>query len=344
MRELPVLEQDGVLSLEKTDQIRAYYAANTRSGLHWAVVAFAILGALLIGSGIILLFAHNWESFTRPARAVLSFCPLAIGALLSLTALLRNGGSAWREGAGLFHALAAGASIALIGQTYHLPGDTPAFLLTWALLILPLPFLLRATGPLLVYLGLACGWTAAAQDAYGQAAAFWLLLLPAAARLAHLLSTHHSGTQAQVTLAGLLTALCVGTGLAFTRNREPADGPGSRPCRRTPSTLRDGTLTRPAESAARTRAGTFALERPPTDWRKGIQQQEKRKNHERSAERLDDAVAVCIRFLFRNERGVCGGNHRPPSGDRRGTLAATDTGTHRDSGRPDRPELNDPHR
>jgi uncharacterized membrane protein len=217
MKELPLLECAGILSPEKSGEIRTYYDANTRSGLHWAVVAFAALGSLLIGSGIILLFAHNWDALSRPARAVLSACPLALAAALSFAALLKNGGAAWREAAGLFHALAVGASVALIGQTYHVSSDLPSFLLTWALLVLPLAFLLRSTGAYLIYLALACGWSGAAQSSYGQAAAFWLLLLPAALRLAHLARASRDSVETVISLAGMLAALCVSTGLAFER-------------------------------------------------------------------------------------------------------------------------------
>ncbi len=215
--ELPLLQQEGVLAPETADAVRAYYAQNTRSGLHWALVICAVLGALLIGSGIILLFAHNWEALSRPARAALAVCPILLGSGLGLAALWRGGGTAWREAAGLFHALAVGASIALIGQTYHLPGDTPAFLLTWALLVLPLSLLLRASAASLVYLALVCGWCAAAQSAYGQAAAFWPLLLPSLVHVARLLRDDRHAPGTAVSLAGLLLALCVGTGLALER-------------------------------------------------------------------------------------------------------------------------------
>lgn len=217
MRELPVLESAGVLSAEKAGDIRAYYDTHTRSGVHWAIMAFAVLGALLIGSGIILLFAHNWDALSRPTRAALSFCPVVLGAGLSVAALMKNGGAAWRESAGLFHSLAVGASIALIGQTYHLPSDVPAFLLTWALLVLPLMFLLRSTGAYLIYLALACSWSGVAQGTYGQAAAFWLLALPPAARLVHLIRTNRDSPETALSFAGLLTTLCVSTGIVFER-------------------------------------------------------------------------------------------------------------------------------
>ena len=217
MKELPLLESAGVLSTATAGNVRAYYDANTRSGDHWAIIAFAVLGSLLIGSGIILLFAHNWEAFSRPTRAVLSFFPVTLGAALSLLAVWKSGGASWREAAGLFHSLAVGSSIALIGQTYHLPSDAPAFLLTWALLILPLMFLLPSAGAYLIYLALICGWSGAAQSAYGQAAAFWLLALPPSVRLAHLVRTQRDTPETSICFAGLLLTLCISTGIVFER-------------------------------------------------------------------------------------------------------------------------------
>ena len=137
-KELPVLESEGIVSSETATKLTTYYSENTARTTNWTIVAFAIIGSLLIGCGVILLFAHNWDELSRPARAILSFCPLLIGSILSVVTITRNGETALRESAGLFHSLAVGASIALIGQTYHLPSDTPAFLMTWAVLIMPL--------------------------------------------------------------------------------------------------------------------------------------------------------------------------------------------------------------
>ena len=217
IKELPALQCAGVLPPDRVEAIKAYYETQTRGGTHWAIIAFAILGALLIGSGIILLFAHNWENFSRPVRAALSFCPLSLGVALSATAICRNGGTAWREAAGIFHALAVGASIALVAQTYHLPGDTPAFMLTWALLVMPLIFLLRSTTAYLVYLALLCGWSGVAQNAYGQSAAFWLLFLPAVAHLARLFRDDREANDTATCLAALLLTLCICTGIVLER-------------------------------------------------------------------------------------------------------------------------------
>jgi len=216
-KELPVLESEGVVSPETATRLTNYYAKNTESGMHWAVIVFAVLGSLLIGSGIILLFAHNWDDLTRPTRAALSFCPVIIGAIVSMVAIAKNGGVALLESAGIFHSLAVGSSIALIGQTYHLPSDTPAFMLTWALLIMPLMFILRSTGAYLIYLALACGWSGVAQETYGQAAAFWLLMVPPGVRLVQLIRADRNSPDCILSLWGILLTLCISTGIVFER-------------------------------------------------------------------------------------------------------------------------------
>ncbi len=178
LRELPLLEEYGLLDTPARKRLEDHYNSQPTTQSNWIVIAFAILGALLIGGGIILLFAHNWEELSRSTRAVLSFCPLAVGIGFGWIALKRNGTSL-QESAALFQTLAVGASIALIGQTYHIPSNTPAFLLTWALLIMPLIFLLKSVGSYVFYLALITCWAGAAQDRYDQAIGLWALLLPA---------------------------------------------------------------------------------------------------------------------------------------------------------------------
>ncbi|MDF7824675.1 DUF2157 domain-containing protein [Pontiellaceae bacterium B12227] len=216
-KELPVLEAEGLLTPASRHDIERYYAEKTESGLHWAIVVFAVFGSLLIGSGIILLFAHNWDELTRPTRAVLSFLPVIIGAILSILALVKNGGTALRESAGIFHSLAVGGSIALIGQTYHLPSNAPGFMLSWALLILPLQFLLSSTGAFLIYLALICGWSGAAQYEYAQAAGFWLLLLPALGKLWAMLKIKRNAPDTLVSFFGIMLTLLISTGIVFER-------------------------------------------------------------------------------------------------------------------------------
>ncbi len=217
-KELPVLEADGVLPVETSRAIESYYSERTTSGLHWAIIAFAVLGSLLIGAGIILLIAHNWDELGRPARAALSFLPLILGSALSIVAVAKNGGTALREAAGILHALTIGASIALVGQTYHIPSNMPGFFLSWTLLSLPLMFLLRSSGAGLISLALACSWSGVAQDMQGQAAGFWLLLTPFIVRLVQQMQKDRHAPETLLNLWGVLLALCISTGIVLEHN------------------------------------------------------------------------------------------------------------------------------
>lgn len=125
-------QQEALISeLQSVQILSRYQVASVR---FWQVLMF-ILAAVLIGGGIILLLAHNWKDLSRPVRAVLSYLPLALSYAVLLAAYHR--GQAAKEGAGVFHALALIAALALIGQTYHSGGDVWDLLRNSAILLLP---------------------------------------------------------------------------------------------------------------------------------------------------------------------------------------------------------------
>lgn len=180
--ELPALVNAGALDGATADRLRRHYEAAAGKPRNWALAVFGILGGTLVGLGIILLLAHNWADLSRAARTALAFAPLAAAQFLALWAVRAGKESpAWREGLGLFWTLAVGASIALVAQTYHIPGDAGRFALSWMLLALPIVYLLNATGPALVYLAGITFWAIDAQDGGGHALPFWplaALILP----------------------------------------------------------------------------------------------------------------------------------------------------------------------
>ncbi|MBX3178453.1 MAG: DUF2157 domain-containing protein [Candidatus Hydrogenedentes bacterium] len=179
--ELPGLVAAGVLPEVGAESLRAHYGpVKSISAARLAVVLLSVLGAMLIGSGIILLLAHNWEDLGRPVRAVLSFAPLVAGQMLVAWTLYRKQDSvAWREGSGAFLAMGIGASIALIAQTYHIPGDPEKFLLTWALLGLPILYLLRSSMAAALYFIGVTAWAGEAQQSMGHAIGYWPLMAAA---------------------------------------------------------------------------------------------------------------------------------------------------------------------
>jgi len=176
--QLPGLVSDGTLTSEAAQRLRQRYGeAEGGRGLQ-AATLFGVLGAVLVGGGIILLIAHNWDDFSRAWRAAFSFAPLVLAQALAGFALWRWPHSvAWREGAGAFLTLAIGASIALVAQTYNISGDLGDFLLTWSLLALPIAYVTRATLPALLYLLGITAWAGAQWTSNAEALGYWGLLV-----------------------------------------------------------------------------------------------------------------------------------------------------------------------
>ncbi len=176
-RELPELVRGGAIDEATAERLRGHYGPapqDRRRSL--GLVICAALGALLIGLGIILLLAHNWTELSRLQRTLLSFAPLVLGqAVAGWSWLKRRSSLAWREGAATYLLLAVGASIALVGQTYHISGDLPRFILVWMLLGLPLVYLFRAALPALLYWSGVTWWCILGAHEDLPVLFFWLL-------------------------------------------------------------------------------------------------------------------------------------------------------------------------
>ncbi|MEM9545211.1 MAG: DUF2157 domain-containing protein [Bacteroidota bacterium] len=181
LKDLPELLKAEVITQETADRIQDYYENKSSTSTNKLFIVFGILGAILVGLGIILIIAHNWDELSRSTKTSFAFLPLIIGQLLCGYVLLKKRDSiAWRESATAFLFFSVGACIALIGQIYNLPGKLSSFLLTWMLLCLPLLYVMRSSIASLLYLcgityyaGETCYWTFPTTESY----LYWLLLL-----------------------------------------------------------------------------------------------------------------------------------------------------------------------
>lgn len=143
--ELPDLVQREVVDPATAERLTRHYELNALGdGSATRKLMLALLGCLLVGAGVILLFAHNWDELSRPARAAVSLGQLALAQAFAAYALLRRPGAAALEGSGALLALAIGAAIGLISQTYHLAGELGDFMLVWIALGAPLVYVLPA--------------------------------------------------------------------------------------------------------------------------------------------------------------------------------------------------------
>ncbi len=170
----------GVISKETAQAIENYYQVKRSTSGNRLMVVFGIIGAILVGLGVILIIAHNWDHLSRSTKVGISFLPLVMGQIWCGYYLVKKPeNNAWLESSSTFLILAIGASISLISQTYHIQGDMSAFLLTWSLLAAPLLFVMRSSMASLLLLILITWysnesnyWTYKGETTYY----YWLLL------------------------------------------------------------------------------------------------------------------------------------------------------------------------
>ena len=174
--QLPQLLKEKVIDESTADRIRKFYNENSESSKSTVLTIIGSLAALLIGFGIILLFAYNWNSIPRNVKTIISFLPLIAGQILVYYSWHKKKSSAWTESSSIFLSLAIGSVIALISQIYQIPGDLENFLLIWMVLIFPLIYLTESMGPMIIYLSGILFWSGYSQVANGNAVLYWLLL------------------------------------------------------------------------------------------------------------------------------------------------------------------------
>lgn len=153
LKDLPELVQAGIISPDLAENIRSYYLSRKNNSPNRLFIAFGILGAMLIGLGILLIIAHNWDEFSRTIKTIWAFTPLVIGQVFCGWALFRRQqNTGWKEGSAAFLFLAIGTSIALVSQIYHIPGDQKEFMLTWMITAFPLVYLMNSSSASLLYI------------------------------------------------------------------------------------------------------------------------------------------------------------------------------------------------
>ena len=180
LKYLPELLEANVINEDTAERIRRHYREKKAGSTNRLFIVFGTLGALLVGLGIILIIAHNWDDLSISVKAGLAFVPLVIGQMVCVFVLLRKYDSTgWREPTAVFVSLAVGAAMGLISQIYNIPGNFASFMLTWMILVLPVIYVMRSAVTSLLYV---CGVTVYGFDtAYASTQPggylYWLLLL-----------------------------------------------------------------------------------------------------------------------------------------------------------------------
>ncbi len=180
LNELPDLIRAQVITEETAQRIKDYYHDQPGQSSNRLFIVFGILGSLLIGLGIVLIIAHNWDNLSKAIKLIIGFLPLLIGQVLAAFVLIKKREAvAWREGAATFIFLAIAVSISIVSQVYNIEGDLKGFLFIWMCLALPVVYVLRSSVASLLFIS-GITWYACEVGyfnyPYNNALAYWVLL------------------------------------------------------------------------------------------------------------------------------------------------------------------------
>ncbi|MDD2553663.1 MAG: DUF2157 domain-containing protein [Desulfotomaculaceae bacterium] len=149
----------GIITADQAEQITGLYSAENKNRL---VSVLLLLGAILLGTGIILFFAANWQFIPIWGKIILVIVTLIT---FHLTALLTyENYPRLSQTLTLLGCIMFGAGIWLIAQIFHINAHFPNGILFWLLGVLPVAFILKEELTLGLSALLLASWVLAEQS------------------------------------------------------------------------------------------------------------------------------------------------------------------------------------
>jgi len=157
--EIPGWVTEGLISREAADKIsERYRLAQAASGREKLIYAVGILAALLLGTGVIMFFASNWQAIPRLGKLAIICVVLAATYWAGYELKYKRGYEIVGEAIILLGAILFGAGIFLVAQAFHISAHFPNGLLLWMFGLAPLFYLIKSK-PLLMDIALLfCVW------------------------------------------------------------------------------------------------------------------------------------------------------------------------------------------
>ena len=149
---------EGLVTPEQAAGLRRRYPV-AEDAVPWGLLVFATAGAIVIGLGVILLIAYNWEDIPKAGKLALIFSAMLTAHAGGLRLLAGEG---WRprlgEALAVLGTMFYGAGIWLIAQLYHIEEHYPAGFMYWALGALAMAWAIRSTANGLLAVVLLALW------------------------------------------------------------------------------------------------------------------------------------------------------------------------------------------
>lgn len=154
-----------IISREQAEKILAGYPE--KQIMAWTFQrTFGVLGAILIGLGLLLVLAHNWDALSRGIRLTSVMVLLVLSQVGTLLSMKVNRFERYREAMSFLQAVMVGASIFLMAETFPLGMDVAGLLLAWMILILPIAVLADTVMPIFLYMAVFFAWLGGAYTSW----------------------------------------------------------------------------------------------------------------------------------------------------------------------------------
>lgn len=151
---------NGLISSEQGTSINDFYGDNNFSKTsNTLTIILSALGSILVGMGIILLIAKNWDMFSSSTKLIISTLPFLSGLSIAVYMLKKEVSRSSLQSIGVFISLSIIAGLALVGQTYNSVAPIENLYLFSALLSLPFIYVLESTLAAILYIFLISGYT-----------------------------------------------------------------------------------------------------------------------------------------------------------------------------------------
>lgn len=125
-------QRAGLLDEPTANAIRNYERTQApSSGRQWQVLLALILGAILLGAGVLLFVAAHWDTLSPSSRMCLVMLMLVF--FHGLGILSRDRFAGFAKAMHALGTVSAGAAIALVGQIFNMQEHWPSAVLLWAL-------------------------------------------------------------------------------------------------------------------------------------------------------------------------------------------------------------------
>ncbi len=156
--ELRHWEREGLITGEQALDIASRYelsgpARRSQRAQARLVAILAIFGAILVGLGIVLFFAANWDQISREAR--LAMITLIVPAVYALSYWIRYERQYRRVGTALLllGCITYGAAIHLVAQVYNFPVNHPLLFTLFFLGVIPMAYLTGSLSVMVLSIG-----------------------------------------------------------------------------------------------------------------------------------------------------------------------------------------------